>query len=393
MKLLNQGKMGIIVIIVAGLLGLGVFIALHEKVDPRATLDVKITKEQASKIAKEFFEQNNLNVSDYKEAIIFDSDEEVSVFLQRTLGIEKTSEISKSDVSLWYWNFRAFKPLEKEEFLVSIEPSSGEVIDFAHLVAEEKEGSNLEQQEAGKIAEDYIQGKLGINLSDYERVEASSEKMKNRTDHFFEWKRKDFNIEGSELRIMASVQGSEIGTFGRYLKVPEDFTRKYEKESSTGALLGIISLVLMFFIVVSAFIVFIKKYKSNDIRWKFSLVISITLLVLFILEFANTTSSTKMEYMTEVGYFTFWTIILIMAVIGAIFYGISIIITGSAGDALTREVYPRSIGFLNDLLTKKRIFTREFFANTFIGYFGAFSFLAMFLSSISLRRNIFTSRL
>jgi hypothetical protein len=371
---MNRRKIELFAIIFAGILGLSAFIFLYDKANPQSSLKVNVNRNQATQTAKGFLGAEGFDINSYKETTVFVSDEEASVYLQKTQGIEKTSDIAQNGVPLWFWTFRAFKPLEKEEFLVDVDPSSGKITNFSHLIEDDKEGATIEQEEAEKIARDFVQNKMGIDLVGYERVEASSEKMRNRTDHHFEWKKKDFSVGEGELRLSVDVLGDKAETFGTYLKVPETFQRGYQKEISTGELLSILSLVMMFFIAIAAFIVFIKKYKSNDIKWKFGLIIAIIFLVLLMLDAANNISTIKMSYTTEVGYSTFWIMGIAAVIVGSVVYGLLIMLTGSAGDALTREVYPQSIGLFKGSI-KQTVFSREFSINSFLGYFLAFFFL------------------
>ena len=48
-------------------------------------------------------------------------------------------------------------------------------------------------------------------------------KQPNRTDHTFDWKRKDFDYEEAELRLMVGIKGDEVGYYDYWVKVPEAF--------------------------------------------------------------------------------------------------------------------------------------------------------------------------
>jgi hypothetical protein len=60
----------------------------------------------------------------------------------------------------------------------------------------------------------------------WEEVSASShDRPGGRTDHYFSWKRLDWSVGESQLRLPVQVQGEEIGCYDYWLKTPETFQR------------------------------------------------------------------------------------------------------------------------------------------------------------------------
>lgn len=372
--------LGLIVLIALGLAGLFVFVKLYDSAFPTASIDLKVSRKEAQEIAQEYVESMGFDLGSYNSSIIFGSHGSAAVFLERTQGMEKANELMRREVPVWRWEARWFKPLQKEEFKVFVDPS-GRVIGFRREIEEDAKGANIEQEKALRLAERFLADVEKIDLGQYEMVEASSEKRKNRTDHHFVWKRRGYEIkwkEGEEagvgtLRVGVDVWGDRIGSFRRFFNVPEKFQRDYKKAISTGQLLGIVSFAFMVLIFFGALAIVIIKSRAGEIRWKFALVFGITVSMLWIAMHLNSIPMIKAAYPTQMGYGTFMGIQLVLAFIVALIYGLLILLTGASGDSITRETYPKSMSTVNSLL-KGRIVSRDFAFSSVRGYTLAFLF-------------------
>lgn len=371
-----------IIYVIVGLAFLFIFINYYDSAFPTASIDLKITRDEAKQKAEQFLKTKGYDLSEFENATIFGANQSAAVFLEKTQGMEKANEMMRSEIPIWRWQCRWFKSAEKEEFQVYVD-QTGEITHFSHLIEEAKEGADLEPDSALVLATDYLVNVAGIDTTKYEKVESSSEKKDNRTDHNLEWKLKDYEIQWQTedpeagtgtLRLAVQVQGDVIGRFTHYFKTPEKFAREFQKTQWVGTLLGIISFVLMFLTAIAALVIFIIKYKSEDIRWKFALTFAILIMGLFVLDSINSFPIVKFSYPTETSYGVFFGILIAGAIFIAIIYGVWILFTGASGEALSREIYPKGIEVLNDFIRGKFI-TRKFFFASLRGYALAFFFL------------------
>ncbi|MFQ5876388.1 MAG: CPBP family intramembrane glutamic endopeptidase [Acidobacteriota bacterium] len=371
-----------LVYVLVGIVFLWIFIAYYPAAFPQASIRLGVTRDEARRIAARFLEERGYDLSGYESAVVFDADNTGAVFLQKTQGMERANRLMEGDVPIWRWRCRWFRSAEKEEYRVYVDPS-GEVIRFLHAIEDDKEGATIPQEEGETMASEFVAGVMGIDLSEYERVEASTKKQENRTDHHFEWKRTGFEIawKGGDpeagtgtLRVRASVRGDEVGGVRRYFKTPEAFAREFEKVQSRGVLLALISTVLMFLTGVAALVVFIIKYKAGAIHWRFALVFAGLIMALYTLHTLNAFPVVKSSYQTTMDYAVFVGIVAAATVLVSVIYGGFILFTGASGHALTRDLYPSSLGTLERLL-RGRIFTRSFFFSSVRGYALAFFFL------------------
>jgi hypothetical protein len=358
--------------IVVAVVGLAAFVGFYDRAFPTAAVDLRVTRQEAKSLAQEYLKGRDFQLEGYRSAVLFDSDDLGAIYMQHELGLPKANELARREVPVYFWAARWFRPLQKEEYRVRISPD-GRILGFTRLLEEDAPGANLEQEEARKLAEEFLK-QQGIDLAQYESVEASSERLKERTDHTFVWKRKDFQAAEAELRLRVVVQGDQIGSYGPFLKVPEDFERAYAREQSVGTLVTVaMVLVLTLALAIGALVIFMRAYKAGELRWRFALGIAAVLLVLLIAGTFNGLPLLEYQHQTEMDYATFLGLTLAVTLVVTLIYGLWILLKGGAGEYLTRQLYPRSLQTLNDLLQRR--FTREVALSSLRGYALAFGFL------------------
>src|SRR5215813_686188 len=103
---------------------------------PEASIDFKVNRDGAQKLAGEFLSAQGYHVEGFRTAGQFDFDDDAKTFLEREVGLEQANRLMGSRVRLWRWKHRWFRPLQKEEFEVEITPR-GELAGFGHQLPEE----------------------------------------------------------------------------------------------------------------------------------------------------------------------------------------------------------------------------------------------------------------
>lgn len=217
-------------ITLAGLLGLLLFIGFYDRAFPSAAIDLQLSQAEINQRATRYMEDRGFDLDGYRSATVFSGGGRASYYLQQTLGVPETNDlIRETDLTLWQWNIRWFRPLEKEAYTISLAPD-GQVVGFSHTLREDDPGASLPPEEAQALAQDYLAQDRGWDLDCWEVVSASSEDQPGgRTDHYFSWKRTDWDVGESELRLSVTVQGDEVGYYSFWLKIPEAFQRNFEE--------------------------------------------------------------------------------------------------------------------------------------------------------------------
>ena len=136
-----------IIYLIVGIISLYIFIKYFDSAFPTASIDLKVTRAEAEKIAGDFLEDRGYDLSEYENVTVFGANNRAAVFLEKTQGMEKANEMMRSEVPIWRWQSRWFKSTEKEEFRVYVD-QGGEITYFSHFIEEAKEGVELEPEGA-----------------------------------------------------------------------------------------------------------------------------------------------------------------------------------------------------------------------------------------------------
>lgn len=349
-------KRGLIPWVILGAAGLAAFLIFFSSAFPTASLELQMDRTGAEEAAAQFLEGRGLSLDGYKKTTAFGPDQMAAVFLQKTFGMERANELIEQKIPVWRWRSRWFRSAEKEEMRV-VQGPDGKFLGFSHTIEEAAPGADLSPDSARVVAESFLSAQ-NVDLAELERVEASSEKKENRTDHYFEWKIEDYSVvwapenpeagEGT-LRYSVRVQGDEIGYYLHYLKVPEKFSRNIERDAGLGQLLSIVSFVVILLTIIAAGIMMVLRARGAHVPWRMFVSISIIMGSLALLNVVNSFPVAKMSYTTDWTYGTYVGFFITGAVILAIAYALWILLTGMSGHVMASETYPRSLGSFRDL--------------------------------------------
>jgi hypothetical protein len=168
-------------------------------------------------------------------------------YLRRAQGRGANGAVAAhTDTGLWLVRF--FQPLRKEEWRVYVD-QQGKVIRTDHLLDEKAPGARLSPEEARRVAEAYLLQEKGISADRYRLVDSSIDKKDQRTDHTFVWEDSSFRVAEARARVSVAVLGNEVSSFRRFLKLPEEWLREFQKPRLTGlvlpAALGAAGLLLL----------------------------------------------------------------------------------------------------------------------------------------------------
>lgn len=366
-------KASLIVWALMGVVGLLVFVLLFNHAFPIASIDIRFNKQEVMDIASEYVLSQGYDIQGYESSILFDSDGQASVYLQKTQGIKKSNDLIRSGVPVWFWSVRWYKELDKEGFYCEIDPTSGSIISFQHFLLDDAAGEKLSFKQAKILAETKIR-EQGLNLADYELKEKNTKEQKNRTDYYFEWEKKNYAIDEAHLRLSVSIHGQMLGHFARYLDVPEEFLRDLQKDISLGQVLSIITTIFMFLLFIAAIVVLIVQFKKDKVNWKFGLVFGVLVSSITILDFFNSMPLLWSAYPDTMSKGAFIAISAGSMFVGALLIGLIIFLFGSCGQSLSNEVFKVKMPVF-DALRNGKTKQGEILQTFVVGYSMAFIFL------------------
>lgn len=212
------------------------------------TMDLEQAIEQADIIAQKY----NLGPVDYRNAALFNTDNNVKTFIELEAG-GKDAFVAMMDEKLYMpytWRIRHFKEHEKNESTITFTPD-GKPYGFIETISENSPGAQLSEQEARIIAEDSAIHDWNVNLSLYKLVEASQKtEMSKRIDHTFVYERIYEKIGEGQYRLKIVVSGDKTTELTHFVKVPESFMRRYAHMRSANTTITVVASFIMYLLYV-----------------------------------------------------------------------------------------------------------------------------------------------
>lgn len=332
---------------------------------PEASIEFSTTKATSRPIAEAFLSGIGLDTASLKHAAVFDFDQDTKTFMERELGVERSSELLKTTVRLWRWRHRWFRPLQKEEMRVDV-TTKGELVAFAHLLPEEAEGADLPEAEARRIAEGFLSGTMHRPLEELEFVEGRREKRPKRTDHAFTWRVKGSDVEGADYRVEVDVAGDRVSRHDESLKVPESWKRSYEELQYWNLTTGAVDVVFLLMTAVAMLVVLVLRVMRGDVRMKPAAILGGVTFLLVLVSQLNELPSELFRYVTTDSYAGFILRELLSSVSSGLLYGAIIFLLAAAAEPLYRERFRGALS-LGSLLRWRALRTKEFFIATLVG--------------------------
>ncbi|MBN1399435.1 MAG: CPBP family intramembrane metalloprotease, partial [Anaerolineae bacterium] len=327
---------------VLGMLGLVVFLLLYERAFPSAALELELSRGQIAQQAEAYMAARGHELTGYERAITFGESWTASIYLQQTLGIPATNALVKEErLPLWLWEVRWFRPLQKEEFRLTLMPD-GAVVALSHLLLEDAPGAALSQEQARTLARAYLAEDRGWDLSRWEEIKASTDvKPGGRADHHFEWKRSDWAVGKSELRLAVDVQGDAVDGYGHWLKPPEDWQRRFsEQRNRAGFISNLCYYVSVGLFSLVALVCFWLGHRRGVFRWHQGVKVGLIVAAVSLLADLNWLPLSKAWYGTTQAYAMFWANQLIGVLYSAGFALVSFTVLWAGGRYFASKVWP-----------------------------------------------------
>jgi hypothetical protein len=366
-RLTGSDKRILLLWILCGIVGLFFAHKYFFQAFPEASVDFKVSRAEAQHRAKEFVAGLGENLSDYQSTIVFDVDENAKTYLEREVGLQQANQLMASELNIWYWDVRFFRPQQEEEFLVRVNPA-GKVVGYDHKIAEAQAAKSFDRQQALAAAENFARSKLGADLNRWEFLdaEANSQARPNRMDWSFTWERKGFKAKEAPYRLQVGLQGDQIGGSQEYLQVPEAWVRSYEHLRSTNDLYEEIALVPYGFLLGAALWLGVTLWRQGKTSWMTALKIGGVVTVLYYLMQLNEWSSVRAGYDTHFTYGSFVIQRLFFMLLAAVGTAVTISLVYPGGEPLYRESQPERLR-LPKAFTLRGIRSKEFFCASVVG--------------------------
>jgi membrane protease YdiL (CAAX protease family) len=365
-RLSGRDKRELVLWVLAGLIGVWFAQHYYFRAFPEASVDFKVSRGEALKRAQDFMAGMGQDVSGYRSSIVFDLDENAKTYLERQIGLQKANQLMSSQLDIWYWEVRFFKPQQEEEYGVRVSPA-GNVVGYGHTIKEAQAGASLDRADAQAKAQNYLSGKLGVDLNAWNFLpeEENSEKRPNRLDWSFTWEKKDFRAVDAPYRLHVELQGADIGGSNEFLKVPEAWKRDFAKLRSGNDTLAAVFTIPYILILAIAVRLGIILTRQGRTTWRGALIVTGVAAFLLFLQNLNGWPLWNAGYDTNTAYSSFIALKIGSALLISIVTAITILVLPAA-EPMYRESQPKQLQ-LAKVLTLRGLRSKEFFSAAVVG--------------------------
>jgi hypothetical protein len=353
--------------ILAGILGASVAYTFFFRAFPEASVEFKVSRADALNAAKQYAAAQGAQLNGYDSSIVFEVDDSAKTYLEREVGLQQANRIMENQVHVWYWQTRFFRPLQKEEFDVRVDPAGG-IVGYNHELEETAPGARLERAAAQAVAESFLRDTLHTDLSQYDfrEQEANLTERPARRDWSFSWERRGFRAKDAPYRLDVTLAGDRVGGYNEFLKVPETWTRDYEHLRSSNNTLEFIALIPYAFLIGGCLYVIISLGRRDLLDWRIGLALGAFLTILFFVMTMNQWPLDRSEYDTNTPYSSFFLSQVAKAALTSVVSALLVVLAVVPGEPLYRILQPSKLR-LNVGFSLPGIRTKEFFKANVIG--------------------------
>lgn len=366
-KLSGSEKRALVLWMLLGIVG-AVFARMYFlRAFPEASVDFRMSRSEALKGAKEFVESIGEDVSHYQSAIAFDVDDNAKTYLEREVGLQRANQLMSSELNVWYWSVRFFRPQQEEEFSVSVSPA-GKIVGYGHTIEEARAGATLGRPAAEAAAQNFISNKLGADLNRWQFLpeEANSTQRPKRLDWSFTWEKRGFRAKDAPDRLTVSLYGDRPGSAREFLQVPEAWARSYAKLRSKNIYYNQLAIIPYLLLMGSALWIGIQLTKQGQTSWGPAIKLGIVVAIILTLMQLNQWPLDRMGYDTNSTYGDFVFQEIAKALLFGLLSALTISLVLPGAEPLYRWAQPARLR-LTKAFTPRGLRSKEFFNSAIVG--------------------------
>jgi hypothetical protein len=240
--------------------------------------------QDALRISDNFLRQRKIDPATYRHVVWINDNVNSSAlhYLAERKSLEQADQLYRQATRLALWQIRNYRPLQKEEYTVFVDPVSGKVFGFHHVLDEDAPGASLTSDQARVLAEQAVR-EYGYHLEDFELQSSDANKRKAREDYTMVWQAKagdPRNVGDAHYRLQVDIAGDQVVGFSRSFKLPEEWERAQESRNLVNNVLAAVSILTVFTLVASGLILFVNLVRSGQMQWKQSAKFGVVLAIL-----------------------------------------------------------------------------------------------------------------
>src|SRR5208282_2626585 len=170
--------------------------------------------QDALRIADNFMRQQKIDPATYHHVVWINDNVDASAlhYLAERKSLEQADQTYRRATRLALWAVRYYRPLQKEEYTVFVDPVSGELFGFHRVLEENAPGAALTPEQARGLAEQVVR-EHAYRLEDFELQSSDVSKRKAREDYTLVWQAKPGdprNVGDAHYRLEVDIAGDQV---------------------------------------------------------------------------------------------------------------------------------------------------------------------------------------
>jgi membrane protease YdiL (CAAX protease family) len=267
-------------------------------------LTLQITRAQAVHAADAYLRQRQVDVGRYhRVAWVHDNVDPLAVrYLLEHKSIKESDQTYRQATRLALFEVRYFRPLEKEEHHVFLDPTTGQVFGYRRMLDDNAPGASLSSEQAQTLAARYVE-EQGYHLSDFDLQSSEAEKRKAREDYTLVWQARagdPRNVGDAHYRLEADVAGDQVVGFARSFKLPEEWERERRSSSLVNSALSFAGILVGLALLGAGVVLLVIRIRSGQMPWGPAAKVGALILALMLLAEVNQWPVLDLQYVTSI---------------------------------------------------------------------------------------------
>ena len=302
-------------------------------------------RDEAIAAARQVMRRHHIDWRDYQvctwveDDISRQSEQNPFQYAFEKVPLPKVMDLAHTACSGFVWRTRFFRVGDRSEYEVDLD-SNGNEISFDVTKPEDATGAKLDQNEARKVAEEYLTT-VRPNLGPHELENVSEEQEANRTDYQFKFKVPSLKVGDAEFEIAANVIGDEPSQVSQDWDLPDQWMFERKKTSSRIKIAKVVKNVATIGIGLVVVWWMIGVLRTGVVRWRPALTLAIAMAILNIPMEINDFPTLLRAYQTNVAINQFAFLQCLDLVKGMMAKVAEILLTGAFALAASKLLFPK----------------------------------------------------
>jgi hypothetical protein len=308
-----------------------------------ALSQVKLNAAQAMDVARDYLRSRGINFQGKKvAAYITDTAESEMLELQyvfEQVKYRRTNELAKLTERPLVWVVRFFKPLDPEEFHVTLE-AAGKPIGMTVTEEEDAPGESLSQDAARQRVEKFLHSEHP-ELEPYVFYESKKEERKKRTDWDFTYKVPHLKVGDADFKVTTGTIGGMVSGFSSGWQIPDKWRFEKEREKPKDVAVKFVRYPFWIAVAIGGLIWVVGVLRSQAMPWRAALILAVGAFVISIGGELNQIPTFFSEYDTDVPISTFITNSIIRQGLGGLSSAVITALIAAFAIAAYRIISPK----------------------------------------------------